>query len=221
MALGPRSRQKKLEKKAAKRKAVHAKKKASHAEGISLLKQIELASKSPIHECLAPETIFETGIGHVIVSRELPNGDIAAGFFLVDVYCLGIKSAFFQVMPESEFRRKVGGVSSVDKLGEVDPSFARKLLEGAEAYAAQIGLEPHPDYRLAEKIFGDIDAAACPAEFTFGYNDKPLFMQGPHDTPAKCRKIMDTLSGRLGPDGFDYILSWKERFPDEFQELED
>ncbi len=205
MAVDPRKRQKQLEKKAARRKAVQSARKAAHAGGTwPSTKQLAVAGNSPIYECLVPERLFEVGIGNVIVSRKLPNGDIGASFFLIDAYCLGVKSAFFQVMSATEYSRKKGRLGEVEKLGRVDPSCARKLVESSEAYAKQIGFDPHPDYRLARKIFGDIDAAICPTDFTFGKDGMPFFMSGPNDTPAKCKKIMDTLSRRFGPDGFHF-----------------
>jgi len=207
MAIDPRKKQKQLEKKAARRKAVHAARKTTHAGVIwSTAKQLAVAVSSPIHECLVPEGLFEIGIGNVIFSRKLPSGDIGASFFLVDVYCLGVKNAFFQVMTETAYQHRVGRLDGEERLGSVDPSCVRKLVESAEGYAKQIGFDPHPDYRSARKIFGDIDAAICPTDFTFGKDGMPFFVSGPNDTPAKCKKIMDTLSRRFGPDGFHYIV---------------
>jgi hypothetical protein len=207
MAIDPRKKQKQLEKKAARRKAVHAARKTTHVGGMwSSAKQLAVIESSPIHECLMPAGLFEIGIGNVIVSRKLPSGDIGASFFLVDVFCLGVKNAFFQVMTETEYLRQVGRLGGEEELGSVDPSCARKLVENAKGYAKQIGFDPHPDYRSARKIFGDIDAAICPTDFTFGKDGMPFFVSGPNDTPAKCRKIIGTLSRRFGPDGFHFLM---------------
>jgi hypothetical protein len=51
-------------------------------------------------------------------------------------------------------------------------SCARKLVEEALACAKDLGFEPHADYRIARFIFGDIEANACPARFTFDQNGK-------------------------------------------------
>ena len=87
------------------------------------------------------------------------------------------------------------------------PTCARKLVEGAEAYAHDLGFQPHPDYQVARRIFGDLDATACPTHYTFGKDGKPCFMSGPYDTPARCRKIIDTLTQRCGPEGFHYTVA--------------
>ena len=207
MAIDPRKRQKQLEKKTSKRKAVQAARKDTHAGGISSsARQIVVAGISPILECLMPEGLFEVGIGNVIVSRKMPNGDIGASFFLVDVYCLGIKFAFFQTMPGTEYVRKLASLGRHETFTRMHPTCARKLVEDAEAYAGEIGFDPHPDYQLARKIFGDVDAGECQTEFTFGKDGKPFFIAGPKDTPARCNKIMDILLKRFGPDGFHYMM---------------
>ena len=56
------------------------------------------AASAPIHECLVPDSLFDIGIGNVIVSRKMPNGFIGAAFFLVDVFCLGIKDVFYEAL---------------------------------------------------------------------------------------------------------------------------
>jgi hypothetical protein len=211
MAIDPRKRQKQLEKKAAKRKAVQSARKTAQAGGAgSPSKQLAVVKNFPIHECLVPEGLFEIGIGNVIFSRKLPNGDIGTSFFLVDVYCLGVKNAFFQVMTGTEYLSNVRKFAGTEKLESVAPSCARKLVENAEADAKQIGFDPHPDYRSARKIFGDIDASVCATDFTFGKDGKPFFMPGLNDTPAECRNIIDTLSRRFGPDGFHFLWAGAE-----------
>jgi hypothetical protein len=41
----------------------------------------------------------------------------------------------------------------------------------------------------------------------FGKDGKPFFMSGPYDTPARCRRIIDTLTRRCGPEGFHYTVA--------------
>jgi len=208
MALDARKRQQKLAKKAAKRKAVVATKKSLGEAGglVSHMRHIMPNANAPIHECLIPESLFDMGIGNVIVSRKLPNGFIGAAFFLVDVFCLGVKDAFYDVMSPAEYDEKLASLQH-ETFRALHPTCARKLVEGAEAYARDLGFQPHPDYQIARRIFGDLDATACPTRYTFGKDGKPFFMSGPYDTPARCRKIIDTLTGRCGPEGFHYTVA--------------
>jgi len=208
MALDARKRQQKLARKAAKRKAVVATKKSLGEVGDfgPRGRQVLPPAGAPIHECLVPERLFDIGIGNVIVSRRMPNGFIGAAFFLVDVYCLGIKDALYAVLSPAEYDYKLVGLQH-EAFRAIPPACARKLVEGAEAYARDLGFPSHPDYPRARQIFGDLDATACPTPYVFGKDGKPFFMSGPYDTPAKCRRIIDTLTRRGGPEGFHFVVA--------------
>ena len=208
MALDVRKRQQKLAKKAAKRKAVLATKKyVGQGEGfLSHVGQTLPAADAPIHECLMPERLFDIGLGSVIVSRRLPNGFIDAAVFLVDVFCLGIKDAFYARLSPAEYAQRLAHLQH-ETFKPIEPACARKLVEEAEAYGRDLGFPPHPDYQRARRIFGDLEATACPEHFVFGKNGKPFLMSGPSDTPAQCRRILTTLSRRCGPDGFHCVVA--------------
>ena len=94
MAISEQQRQKKLAKKKQKRgNTVKA--------TTSPMKKAKLYAHYPIHECLIPDNLFTAGIGELVVTRHLPNGDIAMSAFVLDIFCLGVKDAMFMVMPES------------------------------------------------------------------------------------------------------------------------
>ena len=92
------------------------------------------------------------------------------------------------------------------ELIRIKPECARKLVEDAVRYALDLGLSPHPDYRVGKLIFGDISAATCDQQYTFGKDGKPFFFAGPHDSPARCEQILRTLEDRCGPGGYHFVL---------------
>jgi hypothetical protein len=209
MALDQRKRQKKLAKMKAKRRAkLAAQRRVQQETGLSTAAslQLELAVRAPIHECLVPENLFEMGIGNLVVSRRLGSGDLAASVFLVDVFCLGVKDAFFRVISRDEYEDFIDQASQHGPMNFMEPSCIRKLIEGAIAYARDLGFNPHKDYQLAKKMLEGIDAQACSMTFEFGKDGKPFFMSGPNETPARSRQIIETLTKRCGPDGFHYMV---------------
>ena len=147
------------------------------------------------------------GIGQACISRQMPNGSIAHGVFLIDRYCLGVKDAFGGITSRYDFETRLERGSRRDL---VSPGTLRHLVESALAYAGQFGLAPHPDYFKAAPIFGDIDSSAPERTWEFGKDGKPFFISGPNDTPARCRQIMAALGGSEGPDGFDYLMQVSE-----------
>jgi tetratricopeptide (TPR) repeat protein len=200
MGIDERRRQKKLAKKAAERKARQAERKS-----LSTGSSAKLAARFPIGDCLVPISLFETGIGTVVLTRLLPGGEIAVAGFLVDSYCLGVKNALYRVISPAEYDYYRGQIESQTPLESVHPSCLRKLVEGAVRYARDLGFPPHPDYARAAQLFGDIDAAACPVRYAYGKDGQPFYISGPNESAAQSRKIIDTLARRLGPDGFHYL----------------
>jgi hypothetical protein len=152
------------------------------------------------------EDIFSGGCGHAIIARKLPDGRIAVGFFLLDVFCLGVKNAFFTVASPEEFEEILADRFRQPRLESVSPAYARKLVEGAIAYARDLGFEPHRDIRDASVVLGDIDPNACTETFTFGKDGKPFYISGPYESQARIRHVIAQLRRRCGPDGAHFIV---------------
>jgi hypothetical protein len=158
--------------------------------------------------------LFETGMGYVVVARFKGNGDAEIGVFLLDMYCLGVKNAFFTQLYAEEYDRDfLAEIYERDGRNAISPPCARKLVEDAVAYARGLGFEPHPDYRKGARVLGGIDASACPQQFPFGHDGKPLYIQGPDDSPAMVERVMGSLMRRCGEGGFDYVLAMGQPGP--------
>jgi hypothetical protein len=205
MATNPRKRQQKLERRAAKRK--EHKHQAARRQQALPLERLAASAKFPVLHAWVSDNVWNEGMGWVLLSRLLPDGSVAAGVFLLDRYCLGVKDALAEILPRStyddKFVRKMRGQFTSQ---DVTPAAARKLVEDAVAYAADLGFPPHADYHKAKLVFGDIDPRECTEQFEFGKDGKPYFFAGPHDGPERCRQILGILLGKCGPGGFDYVI---------------
>lgn len=192
MTLDERSWQKKL---ARKRKAQASRRSLPQRSNMPSAAQ---AADLPIHSSMVARELPKVGLGMAGLARALPNGDLAVSFFLVDMYCLGVKDAFYRVVSQEEWEQ----LAQDAQLEKVHPSCLRKLVEGAVAYARDLGFPPHADYARAAQLFGSIEAAVCPVRYTYGKDGKPFYISGPNDTPAQMRRIASMLNRRLGADGF-------------------
>lgn len=167
-----------------------------------------------IHECFVSISLSESGMGYVIVTRRTPDGVIALSAFVIDMYCLGIKNALFNVSSESEYestvKPKLMGSNIEGKFENIHPTCARKLVEGAVLYAKEFGFSPHRDYMGAKGIFGDIDVESCPVKYTYGKGGKPFYIRGPHESPAQVKRIIDQLSKKCGEGNYDYLAMLDE-----------
>jgi hypothetical protein len=200
MAKNEARRQKQLAKKKAKREE----KRSQIARQTSHDPTIRLASAAawPIVETLIPVDLWEQGIGNLILARRHPTGQIAAAVFLVDVWCLGSKNAYWNILPESEYRAQVRKLEKRGELQNAAPEYFAKLVHDAVEYAQSFGFPPHPDYRHARMLLQGIDASLCSEKFEFGKDGKPLYVAGPYDSEEKIKTIMH----RLGEGRGEFIV---------------
>jgi hypothetical protein len=213
MAIDPRKRQKKLERRKAKAKA--ERRELARRESQGLPPQLQRASTAPVLHCCVGAEIWRQGIGQVLVSRQLDAGKVAFAVFLVDMYCLGVKDAFANITSRARYDAELyGKLIQHGPLTKLLPECARKLVEGSVQYAAGFGLSPHTDYYTAKLILGDIAAEACTEEYVFGKDGKPFFVAGPHDDAIRCELILRTLHHHCGPDGHHFLIP-AEIMPDE------
>lgn len=206
MAKNERKRQKQL---AAKKKKRQQKKPKGMTmmpvEGKFNLKSYEQAEKYPIRSCLVPDTLFENGIGNIIVARDLPTGDVAVGVFLADVFCLGIKDAFLRSLNLFEYKDFIDE-NPEGRYVEVAPAYAKKLIDDLLSYAETLGFRPHKDYKKAKYMFGNVNSSESNEVFEFGQEGKPHYMSGPYDSPQKIERIRKTLTKSCGEDGYNITI---------------
>ena len=160
----------------------------------------------PLYECLlAEEWREEHAITQILVARRSPSGQIAIGTFLVDLGCLGVKSAFGRLFDSRrEYEELRNGMMSRQDMIKADVNLVAKIVREAIAYARELGFKPDPDYREAMFVLGDADPDACDVPIPLGGKDgKPFFFAGPYDN---VDRIMAKLTRKLGPDGFHFIF---------------
>jgi hypothetical protein len=205
MGSDPRKRQKKLEKKTAKRKEKRHVQLREQSAGLG--DRLAAAAKFPILDSWVTDTVESEGLGWVILSREIPNGTVAVANFLVDRYCLGVKNVHAEILGRASYDHKYARrMRSELPSKAVAPADARKLLEEAAAYARKLGFAPHPDYLKALTLFGAVNAADSTATYEFGKDGQPFYVSGPNDTPERSRQIITILTNSCGPGNFHYMV---------------
>ncbi len=165
-----------------------------------------------VYEAWHDAALFEGGIGEVVICRKKATGEITAGVFLVDVFCLGVKDAFLTKFPEARQASMIERIFRGQKPTSLSPACAKKLVEGAVAYAKSLGLPPNREYEQAGRLLNGIDAGACDTTFTFGKDGKPLYIQGPYDSPAFVKQVMTALSQHAGEGNYHYNMEVMDNF---------
>ena len=146
----------------------------------------------------APADSGPAGLVTVVAARERGGSKVSACVYLVDVYCLGVKNA---IGPHVLDRRKLPEFMSQFFRGYSGPplaaplELAQQLVFGAVEYARGLGFEPHPDFHPCAGHLGERQG---PSVISFGYQGKPLFIQGPEDDAARIIKKLNRKVGRGG-----------------------
>jgi hypothetical protein len=180
-------RQKQLAKKKAKRNEKRTQ--MARATSADPTQRLMHCNRWPITYSAISDTLWEDGIGHAVLARRMPDGMIAHGTFLLDVWCLGVKDSFWAVKTPVDFRQLCEHMNENLGLREVSPEYVAKLVTEAVAYADKYGFHPHGGFRHASRLLDGIDPAKCEETFEFGKDGAPLYVSGPNDTPERARDI--------------------------------
>lgn len=106
-AKDPRENQKKQERRRAKDKARKGTSGANERRGMAI--RIERSATAPFLHCCTTTTLRDQGMSSVLVSRQLPSGNVAYAVFLLDAYCLGVKGTFFDIVSRARYDMQIYG----------------------------------------------------------------------------------------------------------------
>lgn len=158
----------------------------------------------PVYEVLLAENwqqedVFATSL----IARQSPrSGKIAVASFLVDLLCMGVKSAFVRICksPEDYIRRVRTPLTRDQSMQAAEFDLVVKIITEGVSYAERLGLSPDPEYQQAKLLLAGANPAACAVEVPLGGSEgKPHFMAGPYDN---IEQITTLLTRAVGPDGF-------------------
>jgi hypothetical protein len=190
--------------KAQRRKQVVAQKRRAEALEASLPARVLRAAHAPLQHCFLTESVFDIGMGTLVLARGATPHHIALSSFLIDVFCLGIKDVMFESVESEFFEMYMDATDAGSPMVSVDPSYARKLLRDLAAWSRSIGFAPHRDFAAVERVFGDVSADASDAGFRFGRDGKPVYIPGPNDTAPLIQRRIQQLQKYLGDGGFGF-----------------
>lgn len=205
MAQDQRKRQKALERRAAKasqRKVAQRRQQQHEREFQASARPLLRAAGSwPVHEVLLAESWTDTTqLTHALVARRSERGEIAVAVFLVDLGCLGVKSAFARLFRnrtdyESELR---GAIMEMQPMASAELNDVARILSEAIRYARELGFPPNREYYDAELVLGAVEPNTA-LTVPLGLDGKPFYVPGPEDN---VRAIEAALTRKLGPEGF-------------------
>lgn len=214
--------EKKKQQKALKHRTEHkqVQKQVQAPGGDSPQRHVRQARSYPIADCWVQRGWEQSRLAVVVVTRQQPNGQLAFGSYLVDVYCLGVKDALCNAdIPPGEFQREF--LPQIYRAAgqplKISPDLAHEIIYGSIDYARQFGFRPHRDFAQAQLILDRADVHPLTGQVQFGKNGKPFFVAGPYDN---VEAVLRQLRRTAGEGNYDYLLPIDDPF-DEDDEWDD
>jgi hypothetical protein len=156
----------------------------------------------PIVAALVPENLWDEGLGQLLLARRSPDGQVACGVYMVDVFCLGVKNAFWTLVTTGGLQELWRKMERLGPMKRVAPEYFCKLVLGAVDYAHSLGFSPHSDFRHARLLLRGIDPSLCLEPLVFGKDGQPLYIRGPHESLTQSRLI----ANRITESGGHYVI---------------
>ena len=172
---------------------------------------ITKARSLPFCDCLINQEWDKKGMAAIFVSKRMPSGNFILAYFLVDIYCLGIKNTFYQFnINDSERLQQINKLSSGPEIMiNCNTELLHNIIFGAVDYASDLGFVPHKDFGITQHFLNTDLITDGIDEIEFGKNGMPLFVAGPDDNVAK---IIAVLNKNVGEGNFHYIYEPDESF---------
>lgn len=169
----------------------------------------------PIYKCWIMKEWQELGKTSIIISRKHANGNISFCFYLVDLFCLGVKDTFFQFnTEESELVDRIKRNTEYENFEEISYELAHNIIFSAIEFAEEYGFQPHKDFTKTTEFFLEEDDDRIELiNIECGKNGKPYYINDGEDS-VTTKRILNQLHKTAGEGNYEYML-------DDFDEDED
>ena len=157
-----------------------------------------------IGKCYISDGFDDVGEGHIIVTRLHTGGNVSAGVFLVDKYCLGVKDSFYRLrMPDYEFEEMLDAYNGGLGLDEISYEEAHNRIYGAVAYAEEAGIAPDKSFSLTQYLLEEDTDDIPLIEYEYGKDGMHHLVV---HSNLEASRYLPLLEKNLG-DNFTYAIT--------------
>lgn len=177
------------------------------------------ARKLPIYECMVNTDWEKSKMVNVMVARVHTNGNITAGFFLVDLLCLGVKNTTYMFnYTLLEYKEQIKKMVNIE-IEPISYELAHNIVFAGLDYAAELGLNPHKEFTSLTRFILEEDTEEVELiDIECGRNGRPMYMQGQYDSEQMVKRVMAQLERSVGKDNFDIALDFGEENGDKYDD---
>ncbi len=127
-------------------------------------------AKWPITRCLMAGNWEHPGnlMACLILRTHPTSGQKCVGIFLIDLACMGVKSATGRFATDGDLKAIEENFEQMPPVRSVAPETIAMLINAAHRYASDNGIAPDPDYAHAKLLLKDIAPAPQAPNIHFG-----------------------------------------------------
>ena len=160
-----------------------------------------------IGTCFVSEDMHEYGEGYVIVTRRHTGGRISVAFYLIDIFCLGVKDSFYRLrLEEDELEEMLDRMPNIIKCSYEE---AHNWVYGAIAWAEEAGIAPDKSFAVTKYMLEEDTDEVPLIEYEFGHNGKHWLMA---NNNLELSRYLPLLKKNLGEG--NYTLTVKTDYED-------
>lgn len=148
-----------------------------------------------IGKCYISEELEDCGEGVIFVTRNHKGGKVSMGFYLVDIYCLGVKDSHYGLRMEEEEMQEY--ISNYVKMRECSYEEAHNWIYGAIAFAEEGGIEPDKSFALTQYMLEEDTDEIPLIEYEFGKNGQHFLVC---HSVSEANRYLPILREHLGND---------------------
>lgn len=168
-----------------------------------------------IGTCYVSDDIWKEGGGIVAVTRMHKGGKRTVGYFLVDVFCLGVKKAGFHVrLDDMEFDDLMETFDDME-IREASYGEVHNIIYGAIAFAEEAGIRPCKEFALARYVLEEDTDDIPLIEYQYGKDGMHCLIA---ENQLEASRYLPLLSKNLGEGNYRFVVSsgWGEGYPQKY-----
>ncbi len=181
------------------------------SEKLSPAKYIQTKSRSlPIYECLINNNWDASKLANIIITRKHITGNITLSFYLVDLFCLGVKDSFYKFnIPIEEYLSLKEKIESNSPTDQIEYNLAHNIIFAGYEYALDYGINPCKEFSTTTKYFLEEDDESieiididCGDE-----NGNPVLHINEFSNPISTKKVIEKLKKNAGEGNYQTIYT--------------
>lgn len=154
----------------------------------------------PIYECRISEDISKCGLGHAVIARQHKGGAISVANYLIDIYCCGVKSSFYEVRLDTFEYNELISTYETKKIFKVPYEVVHNWIYGAIAWANEAGISPHKSFSVTQYMLEEDTEDIPLIEYEFGCNGKHRLCCS---SKIEANKYLKMMQKKLTEDEYD------------------